>query len=169
MELVTVDIHRAHESEAAEVAEVHLASWQSAYRGIIPHQTLEKMIARRGDAWWQKAIAGGTHVIVIDFNGVIVGYVTVGFNRASTLPHDGEIYELYLLPEYQGIGLGKQLFNNAQSVLAHYGMESIVAWVLEDNEPACLFYERLGGRVVARSTEMFGDKALKKVAFAWGD
>ena len=168
MELVTIDIHQAHASEAAEVADVHLASWQAAYRGIIPHTVLEQMIARRGDSWWQKAINRGTHVIVINFNGLIVGYATVGLNRARTLAYDGEIYELYLLPEYQGIGLGRQLFENAQKVLSHYGLKSNVLWVLEENEQACLFYERMGGRMVKRASEIFGDKCLQKRAYAWG-
>lgn len=168
MELVTIDIHRAQKSEASEVANVHLASWRSAYRGIIPHTVLEQMIARRGDNWWQKAINRGTHVIVIDFNGLIVGYATVGLNRARTLSYDGEIYELYLLPEYQGIGLGRQLFENAQNVLSHYGLENNVLWVLEENEQACRFYERMDGRMVKRASEIFGDKILNKRAYAWG-
>lgn len=168
MELVTIDIHRAQKSEAADVADVHLASWRAAYRGIIPHTPLEQMIARRGDAWWKKAISRGTHVIVIDFNGEIIGYATVGINRARTLPYDGEIYELYLLPEYQGIGLGRQLFEDAQRVLSHYGMKNNVLWVLEENEVACGFYDRMGGRVVARASEMFGDKSLQKLSYAWG-
>ena len=168
MELVTIDIHRAHVSEAAEVADVHLASWQTAYRGIIPHTSLEQMIARRGDSWWQKAISGDTHVIVMNFNGLIVGYATVGMNRARTLPYDGELYEIYLLPEYQGIGLGKQLFENAQSVLSYYGMNSNVLWVLEENQLACGFYDHMGGRVVARASEIFGNKSLQKLAYAWG-
>lgn len=168
MELIPIDIHQAHESEAAEVADVHLASWQAAYRGIIPHKPLEQMIAKRGSAWWQKAISGGSHVIVIDFNGLVVGYATIGINRARTLPYDGEIYELYLLPEYQGVGLGRKLFENAQRVLSHYGMKNNVAWVLEENECACGFYNHLNGRMVSRSSEMFGDKSLEKLAFAWG-
>lgn len=150
------------------MARVHLASWRSAYRGIIPHRELEKMIARRGDLWWRRAINRGTHVLVIQFNGVIAGYATVGISRARTLPYEGEIYELYMLPEYQGVGLGKQLFNNARRALGEYGLKDNVLWVLEDNQAACAFYKAMGGTTVARSTETFGQKTLGKVAYAWG-
>lgn len=167
MELVSIDIHRADSDEAARIADVHLASWRAAYCGIIPNTPLEQMIARRGDTWWRRAIHRGTHVLVIEFDGIIVGYATVGINRASTLPYDGEIYELYLLPEYQGVGLGKQLFDRARRVLYDYGMKSLVLWVLEENEPACQFYTVMGGRVVASASEMFGSKNLSKTAFAW--
>ena len=168
MELVSIDTHRAKLQEASEVAQVHLESWRAAYRGIIPHAQLEQMIARRGDGWWNRAISRGTHVLVIEFNGVIAGYATVGINRARTLPYEGEVYELYMRPEYQGIGLGKQLFQNARRALSEYGLKNNVLWVLAENQSACEFYERLGGVLVARSTESFGDKILKKLAYAWG-
>lgn len=167
MELVSIDIHRARQNEAPDVADVHLASWRAAYRGIIPHTQLERMIARRGEAWWQKAIRRGTHVMVINFNGMIVGYATLGINRARILPYDGEIYELYLLPEYQGVGLGKKLFRNAQRILADYGLKSNVLWVLKDNVAACRFYDALGGKIVSQAHEVFGDQNLSKLAYAW--
>jgi len=42
-----------------------------------------------------------------------------------------------------------------------------VVWALSDNEPAVAFYQALGGRAVARSSEKFGDKMVEKVAFSW--
>jgi len=45
----------------------------------------------------------------------------------------------------------------------------MVIWALSDNDPAVGFYQSLGGRMVARSSEQFGAKALDKVAFAWGN
>ncbi|MEO1065856.1 MAG: GNAT family N-acetyltransferase [Pseudomonadota bacterium] len=168
MKLASIDIHRAQFNEASDISAVHLAAWRDAYRGIIPHTTLEQMIARRGDAWWKRAIRRGTHVLVIDFNGSIVGYATVGINRARTLPHEGEIYELYILPEYQGIGLGARLFSSARMALKDYGLTNNVLWVLEENDRACSFYDAMGGETVARSAETFGERNLSKIAYAWG-
>lgn len=48
-------------------------------------------------------------MLVVEVAGVVAGYATLGLSRARGLPHDGEIYELYLRPEYQGIGLGSLL------------------------------------------------------------
>ena len=87
--------------------------------------------------------------------------------RARSLTYDGEIYELYLRPEYQGVGFGRRLFTSARRDLAQSGMKSLVLWALSDNEPAVEFYRALGGQPVARSSERFGDKTLDKVAFAW--
>ncbi len=86
---------------------------------------------------------------------------------ARSLPYDGEVYELYLRPEFQGLGFGRRLFTAARRDLAQSGMKSVVVWALSDNEPAVDFYRALGGRPIARSSEKFGDKTLDKIAYAW--
>ena len=95
------------------------------------------------------------------------GYANYGRNRARSLFYDGEIYELYLRPEYQGLGFGRRLFTSARRDLAQSGLKSLVVWALSDNDPAVEFYKALGGKAVARSSERFGEKSLDKVAFAW--
>ena len=80
----------------------------------------------------------------------------------------GEIYEIYLLPEYQGIGLGTRLFLSARRELGRFGFDSVVVWALADNDGACQFYKNAGGRKVARASERFGDVQLTKIAYAWG-
>ena len=77
------------------------------------------------------------------------------------------MYELYLRPEFQGLGFGRKLFASARRDLAQSGLRSTVVWARSDNETALEFYRNLGGRMVARSSERFGDKTLDKVAFAW--
>ena len=78
-----------------------------------------------------------------------------------------KIYELYLRPEFQGLGFGRRLFTAARRDLIQSGLKSMVTWALSDNEPAMEFYRALGGRMVARSSERFGPKSLDKMAFAW--
>jgi ribosomal protein S18 acetylase RimI-like enzyme len=145
----------------------HDEAWRSAYQGIIPGAELEKLINRRGPQWWDSAIRKGSRVSVLVFGDRIAGYANYGRNRARSLHFDGEIYELYLRPEFQGLGFGRRLFNAARRDLVQSGLKSMVIWALSDNEPATEFYRALGGRMVARSSEKFGPKSLDKVAFAW--
>ena len=79
----------------------------------------------------------------------------------------GEIYELYLKPEYQGVGFGKKLFSLARQELAHIGMKGCVVWALEENDSALNFYMNAGGRDIAEGNETFDGASLKKIAFAW--
>jgi len=99
--------------------------------------------------------------------GAIAGYATIGKNRARELSEQGEIYELYMLPEYQGIGLGSRLFSAARRTLADHGLKGMVVWALEENQNALSFYAGAGGRDVAEGVEVFEHKALKKIAFVW--
>jgi ribosomal protein S18 acetylase RimI-like enzyme len=167
MNTLTIDIRKAEPADAGEIADVHLEAWRCTYAGIIPHRTLVSMINRRGPDWWANAIRRAASVLVVEIGGTIAGYATVGRNRARELSQQGEIYELYLRPEYQGIGLGSRLFAAARQRLADHGLKGMVVWALEENENALSFYAGAGGRDVAEGVEIFEDKALKKVAFVW--
>ncbi|MAW88939.1 MAG: GNAT family N-acetyltransferase [Phyllobacteriaceae bacterium] len=167
MNTLSIDIRRAEPEDASAISDVHHHAWTGAYAGIIPHGALSRMIARRGVRWWDHAIRRAASVLVVEIGGVVAGYATLGRNRAKELAQQGEIYELYVLPEYQGIGLGSRLFDAARSTLADHGLKGLVVWALEDNEIAQRFYFAHGGEDVAEGVEVFDSKALRKVAFVW--
>lgn len=167
MTTLAIDIRRAEPRDAAAIAEVHHEAWMGAYAGIIPHRALAKMVNRRGGEWWANAIRRAASVLVVEIGGKVAGYATIGRNRARELPQQGEIYELYLKPEYQGVGLGSRLFAEARKRLAGHGLKGLVVWALEENQNAVAFYAGAGGRDVAEGVEIFDQKALKKVAFVW--
>lgn len=168
MNTLTVNTRRAVREDCEAIALVHDQSWQNAYAGIVPHNALNRMVQRRGAAWWVKAIDRHTVILVLEIKDRIVGYATIGRNRVGTLPFDGEIYEIYLLPEYQGVGLGVHLFLSAMGELSRRSLKGTVVWVLADNHPAIRFYENAGGRRIAEGKETFDGKDLRKIAFAWG-
>jgi len=167
MNTLTIDIRKAEPGDASAIADVHQVAWRGAYSGMIPHRALTKMINRRGPDWWASAIRRSATVLVVEIGGKLAGYATIGRNRARELPQQGEIYELYLRPEYQGIGLGRRLFTAARRKLADLGLSGLVVWALEENAGALAFYEGAGGRDIAEGVEVFDQKALKKVAFVW--
>lgn len=167
MNTLTIDIRKAEPQDAAAIADVHQEAWQGAYAGIIPHKALTRMISRRGSAWWANAIRRAATVLVIEIGGEIAGYATLGRNRARELSQQGEIYELYLRPEYQGVGLGTRLFAAARQMLSAHGLRGLVVWALEDNSGALAFYAGAGGRDIAEGVEVFDSRALRKVAFVW--
>jgi len=167
MSTILIEIRPAKPSDAAAVADTHDDAWRSAYQGIIPGVELEKLVGRRGPDWWDSAIRKGSRIAVLVFGEQLAGYANYGRNRARSLSYDGEIYELYLRPEFQGLGFGRRLFTSARKDLAQSGMKSLVIWALSDNDPAVDFYRALGGKPVARSSERFGARTLDKVAFGW--
>ena len=167
MSTILIEVRRAKPSDATAIAATHDEAWRGAYRGVIPGPELDKLINRRGPQWWDSAIRKGSRIAVLAFGDCVAGYANYGRNRARSLAYEGEIYELYLRPQYQGLGFGRRLFSAARRDLAQSGIKSLVVWALSDNEPALDFYRSLGGRMVAKSSEQFGRRILDKVAFSW--
>ncbi|MFT0891783.1 N-acetyltransferase family protein [Pseudochelatococcus sp. G4_1912] len=167
MNEVVVSIRAARPSDASALAAIHDVSWREAYRGVIPGVALERMIAYRGPAWWQKTANRTRSVIVLDLGDRIAGYATFGASRSLTLSQQGEIDELYLDPVFQGIGLGTQLFATARRELAMHRRKGLAVWALQENDRACRFYERLGGRLEASENIRVGGAALVRVAYVF--
>lgn len=167
MGTLEIGTRRAVPSDARAIAEVHDESWAEAYAGVVPHGALTRMIRRRGERWWLDAIRRSTFVVVLEVGETVAGYATLGRNRVSTLPFGGEVYELYLKPEYQGVGFGEKLFLAARGELKRRGYGGTVVWVLADNARAIRFYQNAGGRAVAEGSEHFDGQRLRKIAYAW--
>jgi ribosomal protein S18 acetylase RimI-like enzyme len=160
-----VSIRRAKAEDSAGLSRVFEAAWREAYLGVIPGLALEKLIARRGADWWRSAIGRGRPLAVLDVGQGIAGYVSYGRCRDRRLQADGEIDELYLAPEYQGVGYGRRLFKAVRNDLHDREMKRIGIWALTENPRARSFYEGLGGRTVAEIEERVGGVLLSKTGY----
>src|SRR3954453_3761319 len=110
MSTVLIEIRRAKASDAAAVADTHDEAWRGACQGVIPGVELEKLVTRRGADWWASAIPKGSRSALLAFGEKGLVYANYGRNRERSLFYDGEIYDLHLRPEYQGLGFGRRLF-----------------------------------------------------------
>ena len=93
---------------SAIAASFPAASWSAWSSGAAP-------------PWWRRAIRAGTRLLVLDFADTIAGYASYGRNRMPALAYGGEIFELYLAPEYQGVRPGRRMFEAARADLAAHG------------------------------------------------
>src|ERR687893_8505 len=168
MKELTISIRRAKSEDAAALSNVFDAAWREAYQGIIPSIALERMISRRGPRWWLSTIGRGRALVVLDVAEAIAGYVSYGRCRDRSLPAEGEIDELYLTPEYQGIGFGKRLFKAVRNDLHDRDVKQIVVWSLSDNERACAFYRQMGGKPIKETMERIGGTNMGKIAYLFG-
>jgi ribosomal protein S18 acetylase RimI-like enzyme len=168
MSLDAIAIRTAKTSDRAGLATVHDAAWRYAYRGVLPGAELERMISRRGPDWWGSAVRRRVPIVVLEAEGKVRGYATYGASRLRMLPYRAEIYELYIQPEWTGLGFGRRLFRTVQDRLARRGHDALVVWCLEDNAAGCAFYEGLGGRPVAQADETLGGVKVAKLAYGFG-
>ena len=167
MRILSSDVRPAEAADAEKIANVYWRAWQHAYAGILPHQALHELLSRRNIAWWKRAIAGEETLLVLEVQGKPVGYASVGLNRVKALPHEGEIYEIYLLPEYQGLGFGRVLFGEARRLLASLGCKGTICWSFDALDQAATFFTALGGKPFAFAEEEHGGKLFGKVSHVW--
>ncbi len=154
--------------DAAALAELHAAAWRLAYAGIIPGVALERMIAARGPSWWRRLHGAGARTLVVEFDGALAGYATLGRARGTDRSaRTGEIYELYLRPAYQGVGLGRRLFTAARAELARHDLPALRVWALAENAGARRFYLAMGGAELGHARDRVGGRDLDKVGYGW--
>ena len=146
-----------------EISNIYEQSWKHAYKGIIPQDYLDSIPKGK---WAAKISSGQMQNLVIEKDGKLIG--TSGFcpSRWEKFSGYGEIVSIYLLPEYMGMGYGKQLIRRCVSELARLGFSDILLWVLEDNARARSFYERNGFTCSGEYLEdEIGGKKLREVMY----
>ena len=141
-------IRAATPDDARGIAEVHVASWLAAYRGLIADDALDALDIDARAARWQAGLADGSaHALVAEDEAGIYGWATVGRSRDPDAGDEvGELWGLYLEPGHWGHGLGRELHDAALAELRRQGFTAATLWVLDSNRRARSFYERQGWR-----------------------
>ena len=174
-----ISIRRARASDAVSIGAVHVATWRSAYAGILPDRFLARMSVPRQAAHYDAAIRSATAVFVAAASGTdvppgsgsrIVGFATAGRARGGEIAGrrlaEGEVETLYVLDDWRDRGVGRKLMRAAGAHLAETGCKSCFVWVLREN-PSRWFYQRLGGKPVAEAMIQFAGQKVPQIAFVW--
>jgi len=138
-----MEIRRASVADAADIADVHVRTWQAAYTQVFGTERLAGLDVAARATRWARVIGDGEAVYVADDDGRIVAFVAVG----PAVDEDGrvgELYAIYALPEAWGSGAGRSLIRAGVQALHDAGYGEAILWVLEDNPRARRFYEREG-------------------------
>jgi ribosomal protein S18 acetylase RimI-like enzyme len=160
-------VRPATRDDAAAIAYVHVASWRTTYRGIVPDAALDALDEDQRRGQWQGWIeAGAVPILVAESEAGVVGFIAGGAIRTRTEDYDGELYAIYLMPGEQRLGAGRALVRELAGALRLRGLRSMLVWVLEAN-PAVGFYRRLGAEPVMSKTVEIGGVTLPEVALGW--
>lgn len=162
-----IDLRPAQASDCEALAGIHNEAWLGAYRGVLHGLDLQRMISRRGVGWWRGALERGVNINILAIAEVPVGYATFGPCRLANTRMDGEIYELYLKPEYQGLGFGRRLFEHVQQAFKLKGAAGLAVQVLSENDPARAFYKALGGQASGTAWYRVGGRRLELTIYTW--
>jgi len=167
-----ITIRQATLDDALGIAKVHVNTWRSTYRGIVPSTFLDRMSYEEGEKRWRShmsnAQAEGKVVFFVAENepGHIVGFICGGYNRDDDPVYTAELFAIYILQEYHGQGIGRRLARMFVEKLLTMGIESMLLWVFTVN-PARKFYEALGGQLVRASNFEIEGVTIDEVAYGW--
>lgn len=167
-----VHVRQARQEDANGMARVRVDTWRATYKGIVPDEFLENISYQStADRWkttfWQERAPGVEAFVAENQQKEIVGIAICGPEQSQDCEYQGEVYVLYVLPEYQNQGLGRQLIRACVRHLTEYlKVESLLIWVIAEN-PYRKFYESLGGEVVQEKTKEIGGKMISEVAYGW--
>jgi len=155
-------IRKAVPADASAIAEIHVATWRTAYADVLSADFLAGLSAEKRAVGWQRELeAGETVVVVAEEEGVLVGFASGGSSRDPDTSDAIEIFTLYVLSSHWDRGIGRRLMETLDAALP---TRDQVLWVLRDNARARGFYEKLGFRPDGAEKDIqLGGRSLREI------
>ena len=167
----------AQRENAAGIARVGVASWQTTYPGLVPDEVIRARTdcEERRDKisqHWERADPRICCYVAEDTDEAeglqIVGYAFGGPNSEPDGIHSGELKAIYLLASHQKRGIGQRLVALVAQHLVAQGLQAMLAWCVTAN-PSRSFYEQIGGQFVRASFWQTNGYSIPEVAYGWAD
>jgi GNAT superfamily N-acetyltransferase len=150
----------ATEEDIHELGKLHAITWAQTYSGK-PNITLRqyqwnKSFKEENDGYW-------FCILVVDTNNKLVGFAKgiISKNESSSEQH-GDLNKIYLLSDYQRLGLGKKLFAHIVERFLSKGVNDMTLFGVPQN-PSCAFHEAMGGE------RLYSEKGTFDGCYIWRD
>lgn len=170
-------IRLATEADIPAIARLHIEGWKAAYGGLVDQPYLDSLsLDKRINDWTGWMSSGESETLIAERDGQPVGFITSG--RTKTPPpgsspirptHSAEIYALYLHSDVWRQGIGGELIRKAAENLKNRKHSTLCLWVLEGNDRAKRFYEKMGGQRIGKKMVEIGPSNLKEICYGWKD
>ena len=139
--------------DASQMQDAYLASYEDAYRDLVPPAWLRDRLAQHRTVDWARRLeeeraSGGDIVVALD-DDRLIGLCQFGTttNEDDDPLEVGHVRRLYVHPAWQRRGAGRALMSLACVTLRSQGYAFATLWVLaSDTRRARPFYESVGWR-----------------------
>lgn len=145
-EIQSININSASIVDANNIADIHVRSWQTAYKDLLPNYVLDKLSIEDRAKRWEETLSKTKHGIL----KLILNDKMIGFSHATQSNDDdakentADIHAIYLEPSFFGKGYGKILMKATLTSLINQGFAEVTLWVMDNNSAAIGFYKKLG-------------------------
>ncbi len=111
----------------------------------------------------------GALAVVAEDDGRVIGYALAIWPSTADPTFGAELIQIYVMPDYQGQGVGRRLIGAAAEQLRARQIDSVMLEVFTANQPARDFYERLGGERLWEAPYHGFSWPIDVVAYGWRD
>lgn len=140
-----IEIRRANSSDVKRIAEIQVAGWKAAYRGIVPDEYLDGLAATSRVALWERfSVDAKGDLFVAESGGEVAGFCHLIPSRDPGATGTAEIAAIYVSPTAWRTGIGRKLCATAALSASERGYERVTLWVLAENQCSRRFYEAIG-------------------------
>jgi GNAT superfamily N-acetyltransferase len=168
LQWANISFREATVSDCPAVAKVHVQSWKGSFAGIVPQTFLDKMSVEKRTLAFEAGFSADSYkMYVAEVAGRgVVGFADFGEPREFIGGHEGELYAIYLAPEFQRKGIGERLFHLGVDYFIGSGKDSMYLLALEVS-PYRLFYEKMGGRVIGNKQAEIEGIIYDELVYGW--
>ena len=160
-----MEIRIATDEDCRSLATLKRRVWETTYRGIYPDEKLDKYDIDLNENKFKNMIKQKSQKLFVVLNeSEIIGYMSCGKIMRPFDEHTHDIGLLYLAKEYQGKGIGLDLFQFAKNELKNQGVTEFIVSCNKYNLSAQQFYKKMGGKII-KIEEDNEDKSIPQVKF----
>lgn len=133
-------------TDTLDMAEIHMRSWEVAYKDIIPMEYIQEKNKTRLALYKRIIKDDNTTQYVIQNDGNTVGIMSI-----DPLPQDDdaidnmcELASIYLHPNYFRQGIGTKAMEFVCNIAREWKKTIMIVWVFAENTNSIEFYEKCG-------------------------
>jgi 3-deoxy-manno-octulosonate cytidylyltransferase (CMP-KDO synthetase) len=165
-----ITYRKADIKDALSVAKVHVESWHKSFAGIVPQEFLDNLTVEKRTKAFEQGFGEANYKMFVAETAKdgIVGFADFGESREKDFAFEAELYAIYLLREFQGRGIGENLFRLCQKEMIAYGFGSMYLMALAIS-PYKSFYEKMGGQIVGKGNHFLALVEYETLVYGWKD
>ena len=161
-------IRKATLEDAPAIAKVHVDSWRTTYKGIIPQSFLDKLDYDKRTELWINNISNPINEVFVALNDdeQVVGFATGSKREKNREADAADLTSIYLLEQWQGFGLGKLLLKAVMEDFHEKGFTKAYVEVLAKNKTRA-FYQYYGATYVKTEKLIIAGDVLDEEIYEW--
>lgn len=146
--MAMVELKRAGPEDWEVIRSIAYNTWPNTFGSVIPKEQLEYMLALiYSEQSLKDQMLNRDHNFILPLKEEIpVGFASYELNYRNN-PHL-MLHKLYLLPEVQGMGIGRLIFSYLEDVAKTNANDTIRLKVFHKNDTAIAFYKRNGFSII---------------------